>query len=104
MKIIYKNVINLIFIKKLSLDNVSNNIKERIILFIWTIWNRKIYLFLNYIKKFSPTSLRFERKMNFRFDNKSDFIFKVSDIHFEIDMSLLGCKAKLVFNDLYYMY
>ena len=57
---------------------------------------------LNYIKKFSPTDLRFERKMNFNFDNKSDFIFKISDIHFEIDMSLLGCKAKIVFNDLYY--
>lgn len=57
---------------------------------------------LNYIKKFSPTKLRFERKMNFNFDNKSDFIFKISDIHFEIDMSLLGCKAKIVFNDLYY--
>ena len=57
---------------------------------------------LNYIKNFSPTALRFERKMNFNFDNKSDFIFKISDIHFEIDMSLLGCKAKIVFNDLYY--
>jgi DNA polymerase III delta prime subunit len=57
---------------------------------------------LNYIKNFSPTSLRFERKMYFNFDNKSDFIFKISDIHFEIDMSLLGCKAKIVFNDLYY--
>ena len=40
--------------------------------------------------------------MNFNFDSKSDFIFKISDIHFEIDMSLLGCKAKLVFNDSYY--
>lgn len=85
------------------LDNVSNNIKETNNLILYgPSGTGKYTQALNYIKKFSPTSLRFERKMNFRFDNKSDFIFKVSDIHFEIDMSLLGCKAKLVFNDLYY--
>lgn len=85
------------------LENVSNNIKEtnNIILY-GPSGTGKYTQALNHIKKFSPTSLRFERKMNFRFDNKSDFIFKLSDIHFEIDMSLLGCKAKLVFNDLYY--
>ena len=85
------------------LDNVSNNIKETNNLILYgPSGTGKYTQALNYIKKFSPTSLRFERKMNFRFDNKSDFIFKVSDIHFEIDLSLLGCKAKLVFNDLYY--
>lgn len=85
------------------LDKVSNNIKETNNLILYgPSGTGKYTQALNYIKKFSPTSLRFERKMNFRFDNKSDFIFKVSDIHFEIDMSLLGCKAKLVFNDLYY--
>ena len=85
------------------LDNVITNIKETNNLILYgPSGTGKYTQALNYIKKFSPTSLRFERKMNFRFDNKSDFIFKVSDIHFEIDMSLLGCKAKLVFNDLYY--
>ena len=85
------------------LDKVSNNIKETNNLILYgPSGTGKYTQALNYIKKFSPTCLRFERKMNFRFDNKSDFIFKVSDIHFEIDMSLLGCKAKLVFNDLYY--
>ena len=58
---------------------------------------------LNYIKKFSPTKLRFERKINFTSSNKKiNYDFKVSDIHFEIDMSLLGCHAKLLFNDIYY--
>lgn len=85
------------------LDSVNNNIKETNNLILYgPSGTGKYTQALNYIKKFSPTDLRFERKMNFRFDNKSDFIFKISDIHFEIDMSLLGCKAKLVFNDLYY--
>jgi hypothetical protein len=56
---------------------------------------------LQYIKKFSPTNLRFERKINI-VSNKKEYIFKISDIHFEIDMSLLGCHAKVLFNDIYY--
>ena len=57
---------------------------------------------LNYIKKYSPTNLRFERKITFNFNNKKQYVFNVSDIHFEIDMSLLGCHAKVLFNDIYY--
>jgi DNA polymerase III delta prime subunit len=58
---------------------------------------------LNYIKKYSPTDLRFERKINITSSNKKiEYEFKVSDIHFEVDMALLGCHAKLLFNDIYY--
>ena len=57
---------------------------------------------LNYIKKMSPSNLKFERKMNFVFNNKKEHYFKLSDIHFEIDFSILGCNAKVLFNDLYY--
>lgn len=56
---------------------------------------------LQFIKKFSPTELRFERKINI-VSNKKEYIFKISDIHFEIDMSLLGCHAKVLFNDIFY--
>ena len=56
---------------------------------------------LNYIKKYSPTNLRFERKITFN-SNKKQYMFNVSDIHFEIDMSLLGCHSKVLFNDIYY--
>ena len=105
MKITFKIVKNLICIKKLLslLDNIDNNIKNTNNLILYgPSGTGKYTQALNYIKRFSPTNLRFERKMNFNYDSKSDFIFKISDIHFEIDMSLLGCKAKLVFNDLYY--
>ena len=57
---------------------------------------------LNYIKKYSPTHLKYERKMNYNFNNKKEYVFKISDIHVEIDMSLMGCNAKVLFNDLYY--
>lgn len=57
---------------------------------------------LNYIKKMSPSQLKYERKMNFIFNKNKEYFFKISDVHFEIDFSLLGCNAKVLFNDLYY--
>ena len=56
---------------------------------------------LNYIKKFSPTQLKYERKMNVNFQNKKQYSFRISDVHFEIDMGLLGCNAKVLWNEIY---
>ena len=33
--------------------------------------------------------------------NKNTYYFKISDIHFEIDMSLLGCNSKMLWNEVY---
>ena len=57
---------------------------------------------LNFIKKFSESGLKYERKINYKYNNKYEYTFKISDIHFEIDAEMLGCNAKLVFNDLFY--
>ena len=42
------------------------------------------------IKKYSPTELKYEKKISVNY-NKQSYFFKISDIHYEIDMSLLGC-------------
>jgi hypothetical protein len=34
--------------------------------------------------------------------NKQTYIFKISDIHYEIDMSLLGCNAKILWHEIYH--
>ena len=52
------------------------------------------------IKKYSPTLLKYEKKLNVMYDKKS-YLFKISDIHYEIDMSLLGCNAKMLWHDIY---
>ena len=57
---------------------------------------------LNFIKRYSPTELKYERKITYKYNNKYDYTFKVSDVHFEIDIELLGCNAKILFNNLYY--
>jgi len=55
---------------------------------------------LKSIKKYSPTELKYEKKISITF-NKQQFFFKISDIHYEVDMSLLGCNSKLLWHDIY---
>ena len=46
------------------------------------------------IKNISPSNSKYERKLDVTV-NKKNYIFKISDIHYEIDMELLGCNAKV---------
>jgi hypothetical protein len=55
---------------------------------------------LSCIKKYSNSDLKYEKRLTVTFD-KEQFMFKISDIHFEIDMSLLGCNSKLLWNSIY---
>jgi hypothetical protein len=55
---------------------------------------------LDIIKRYSPSELKYEKKLTVIY-NKINYYFKISDIHFEIDMSLLGCNSKLLWNDIY---
>ena len=55
---------------------------------------------LHSIKKYSPTELKYEKKLLVTYDKKQ-YLFKISDIHYEIDMSLLGCNSKLLWHDIY---
>jgi hypothetical protein len=55
---------------------------------------------LKSIKKYSPTDLKYEKKISLIF-NKQQYFFKISDIHYEIDMSLLGCNSKLLWHEIY---
>jgi len=56
---------------------------------------------INYLKTFSPTNLKYERKIIISTNSKKSYKFKVSDIHFEVDIELLGCNAKVLFNEIY---
>jgi len=56
------------------------------------------------IKRYSPSSLKYEKKMciSLQDKKKSDYFIKISDIHYEVDMSLLGCNAKTLWSQIYY--
>jgi len=55
---------------------------------------------LKSIKKYSPSDLKYEKKISIAY-NKQQYFFKISDIHYEIDMSLLGCNSKLLWHEVY---
>lgn len=52
------------------------------------------------IKKYSPSQLKYEKKMFIGYEKKQYF-FKISDIHYEVDMSLLGCNSKNLWHEIY---
>jgi DNA polymerase III delta prime subunit len=52
------------------------------------------------INRYSPSQLKYEKKLSVTY-NKNTYFFKISDIHYEIDLSILGCHAKLLWNDVY---
>jgi hypothetical protein len=55
---------------------------------------------LKSIKHYSPSELKYEKKISITY-NKQIFFFKISDIHYEIDMGLLGCNSKLLWHEIY---
>ena len=55
---------------------------------------------LKFVNIYSASKLKYEKKITVMF-NKNEYFFKISDIHVEIDMSLLGCNSKLLWNEFY---
>lgn len=55
---------------------------------------------LSSIKKYSPSELKYEKKISVTYD-KQQYYIKISDIHYEVDMSLLGCNSKLLWHSIY---
>ena len=53
---------------------------------------------LNFIKQYSPSELKYEKKMTLQND-KQTYIYRISDIHYEIDMGLLGCNSKSIWHE-----
>jgi len=55
---------------------------------------------LTALKRYSPSELKYEKKISVTY-NKNIYFFKISDIHYEIDMSLIGCHSKMLWNEVY---
>ena len=56
---------------------------------------------LLFLLKFSPSKLKYENKIVANTE-KLEYKYKISDIHYEIDMSLLGCNSKLIWHEIFY--
>jgi hypothetical protein len=82
-------------------DNFPKTIQElKNLIFFGPNGTGKYTQMLKSIKKYSPTELKYEKKISLTY-NKIQYFFKISDIHYEIDMSLLGCNSKLLWHEIY---
>jgi hypothetical protein len=52
------------------------------------------------IKKYSPSNLKYDKKMTVVYEKKN-YLFRISDVHYEVDMSLLGCNSKNLWHEIY---
>lgn len=55
---------------------------------------------LKIVSKYSSSELKYEKKITVSY-LKQQYILKISDVHYEIDMSLLGCNSKLLWHEIY---
>jgi hypothetical protein len=81
-----------------NFPNSLNNLKN--IIFYGPSGTGKYTQMLKSIKAYSPSELKYEKKISLLY-NKQQYFFKISDIHYEIDMSLLGCNSKLLWHEIY---
>jgi hypothetical protein len=81
-----------------TLPKSLNNLKN--ILFYGPSGVGKYTQALQLIKHYTQSKLKYEKKISITF-NKNTYFFKISDVHYEIDLSLLGCNSKLLWNELY---
>ena len=56
---------------------------------------------LRLIKQYSPTELKCDKKMTIATE-KQEYSYRISDVHYEIDMSLLGCNSKLLWHEIFF--
>lgn len=55
---------------------------------------------LKIIKNFSQSHLKYEKKIKIQTD-KQTYTYRISDIHYEIDLGLLGCNSKILWNEIF---
>ena len=55
---------------------------------------------IHLIKRYRPSCLKYEKKITATIEKQS-YTYKISDIHYEIDMALLGCNSKLLWFEIF---
>jgi len=55
---------------------------------------------LKIIQKYSPSGLKYDKKINVQTD-KQTYLCRISDTHYEVDMSLLGCNSKILWHEIF---
>tara|TARA_Y100000816_G_C26098936_1_gene582049 strand:- start:352 stop:1299 length:948 start_codon:yes stop_codon:yes gene_type:complete len=55
---------------------------------------------LLFLKQYSQSGLKYEKRVTIT-SNKVPSYYKISDVHIEVDMGMLGCNSKAIWHDIY---
>jgi hypothetical protein len=55
---------------------------------------------LQFIRKYSASDLKHDKRISVQTD-KQEYKYHISDIHYEIDMSILGCNSKILWHEIF---
>lgn len=55
---------------------------------------------LAFLKQYSPTKMKYQKSITIENDKKK-YTYNISDIHYEVDMGLLGCNSKVLWHSIY---
>jgi hypothetical protein len=56
---------------------------------------------LKILKQYSPSGLKYDKQITATTD-KQRYTYRISDIHYEIDMSMLGCNSKTLWYEIFF--
>ena len=80
--------------KNIQTNNIGNTI------FYGPSGSGKYTQVLNMLKHHSPSKLKYQTKMTINTE-KTNYTYFISDVHYEIDMNLLGCNSKTLWYELF---
>ena len=90
-----------------ELNNIINNLPNKInelpnLLIYGSSGIGKYTQVLKILKKYSPSQLKYDKKITINTDKQQQYNYHISDIHYEIDMSLLGCNSKTLWHEIFF--
>lgn len=53
------------------------------------------------LERYSPSRLKYDKKITVQTD-KQTYVYRISDIHYEIDMALLGCHSRPLWHEVFF--
>ena len=88
--------------KKYIIENLPDNFdKLSNLILVGPPGTGKYSQALKIIEKYSDSKLKYEKKIICPFE-KQPYNFRLSDIHYEIDISMLGCNSKQLWHDIFF--
>ena len=55
---------------------------------------------LRLIQQYSPSELKYDKRMTMQ-SEKYSYTYRISDIHYEIDMAMLGCNSMMIWHEVF---